>query len=103
VRENQQKAPASYRLAFRELGLAIGLHAVERLMNPTGRKPGIPGKEQRHLSRLASLARHVPLAESIESYWLAPAHQETDTFTAHRDINLVMLATSLVPDGFLGV
>lgn len=103
VREGSLKAPAFYRLAFRELGLAIGLHAVERLMNVAGKKPGIVDKEQQSLKRLESLMRYVPLARTLENYWLEPAHRETGTFTEHRDINMVMLATSLIPDGFLAV
>jgi hypothetical protein len=37
----------------------------------------------------------------IESFWRAPAHREVDTWREHEDINDVMLATSLVPNGFL--
>lgn len=103
AREDQLKAPASYRLAFRELGLAIGLHALERLMKPIETKPGVLGKGQRNLRAIEALMRYVPLAQAIESYWLDPAHQETGTFAEHRDINLVMLATSLIPDCFLAV
>jgi hypothetical protein len=43
------------------------------------------------------------LAETIESFWLEPANRENGTFTEHRDINTVMLATSLAPDGYLPV
>jgi hypothetical protein len=32
---------------------------------------------------------------------LAPAHRETSLWAEHRDINDVMLATSLMPEGFL--
>ena len=103
VREGSLKAPAYYRLAFRELGLAIGLHAAERLMKPAGSKSGILDKKQRVLRRIESLMRYVPLARTVESYWIEPAHREISSFAEHRDINLVMLATSLVPDGFLSV
>jgi hypothetical protein len=66
--------PAEERLAFRELGLAIGLTAFD------GWKA---------------------LRERIVSFWNAPENRRNATFLEHRDINEVMLATSLVPDGYL--
>ncbi len=79
------RAPAEYRLAFRELGLAIGLAAVGRLPETVG-------------ARLAPYAR---LHHDIESFWLVRAHRATAGWRDHADINDVMLATSLAPDGFL--
>jgi hypothetical protein len=102
-RRNQLKLPANYRLAFRELGLSIGLHAIEKL-------PGLIRKVprdlniKRHLhSQTESLMRYTPLSETIETYWLRPANRQAETWTAHRDINMVMLATSLTPDGYLSL
>jgi len=82
-REQDLRAPASYRLGFRELGLAIGLAAAERIDDPR-------------------LTPHLPLRSKIESFWLDPKNRATSTWLDHADINDVMLATSLVPDGFLG-
>jgi hypothetical protein len=45
--------------------------------------------------------QYVELREYIENYWLYIEHQHTDSWTEHRDINEVMLATSLAPDGML--
>jgi hypothetical protein len=84
--------PARYRLAFRELGLAIGLHAVERLRNLTGNSPA-----------RKALMSYVPLAETIESFWLEAENRHADSWTEHREINMVMLATSLAPDGYLSL
>ena len=67
---------AVHRLAFRELGLAIGLSAT-------------------HLSS--------DVRDRIESFWLADAHRATRTYREHQDINDVMLATSLAPQGFLAL
>lgn len=91
--------PVAYRLAFRELGLAIGLHAAQRLWRETdqGRALGDP----RLRGPLAALQRHVPLAAQIEAFWRQPAHRQGVTWQEHRDINEVMLATSLIPEGFL--
>jgi hypothetical protein len=43
----------------------------------------------------------VALGEEIVSYWRAPAHRRARSWSGHRDINEVMLATSLAPAGFL--
>ena len=43
------------------------------------------------------------LKESIERIWLCPDSQMAESWIAHRDINMVMLATSLSPDGYLTV
>jgi len=80
------RLPAPRRLAFRELGLAIGL-------------AGIAGLEQ--VRGFEQLARFAPVRTEIESFWRAPAHREIDAWREHEDINDVMLATSLVPNGFL--
>jgi len=44
---------------------------------------------------------YAPMREEIESFWRDTAHQRASTWTEHRDINEVMLATSLEPEGFL--
>jgi len=84
--------PARHRLAFRELGLAIGLHAVERMRAPTS-------ADQRAL--LKAFERYLPLAGDIEAFWLDPAQRREAGWIEHQDINAVMLATSLVPAGYL--
>jgi hypothetical protein len=71
------------RLAFRELGLAIGLATSTR--HP----------------RLAAFAAFAPLREHVRAIWLDPAQHRAATWTEHLDINEVMLATSLLPEGFL--
>ncbi|MDH3526920.1 MAG: hypothetical protein OEM43_05400 [Gammaproteobacteria bacterium] len=100
-RDDELHQPARYRLAFRELGLAIGLHALERLQRVveqgTPRTPASP----RLRAQLQELMQYLPLRDEIETFWRDPANQRTDTWTEHRDINAVMLATSLAPDGFL--
>jgi hypothetical protein len=78
VREPHLRAPAPRRLAFRELGLAIGLAAVPAALSPWS-----------------------DLREDIEAFWLRPEHRESPAWRDHLDINEVMLATSLAPQGFL--
>jgi hypothetical protein len=92
--------PVDYRLAFRELGLSVGLQAIQRLEGLAGQHPEVfrksPGR-----SRIQSLSRYAGLAESINAFWLEQKNRESRTWTGHRDINMVMLATSLSPDGYL--
>jgi len=99
-RSGELEHPANRRLAFRELGLAIGLHALERMRRSAGRDSQFaPGVRLRAL--LEELMRYLPLRNEIESFWRDPKHRDTETWREHRDINAVMLATTMVPDGVL--
>jgi hypothetical protein len=85
--------PAERRLAFRELGLSIGMHGVERIKDLVKRDHEIAGVVDR-------LFEHRPLADEIETFWSDPAHWLSRTWQEHLDINTVMLATSLAPEGY---
>eukprot|EP00818_Percolomonas_sp_WS_P006602 CAMPEP_0117435776 /NCGR_PEP_ID=MMETSP0759-20121206/658_1 /TAXON_ID=63605 /ORGANISM="Percolomonas cosmopolitus, Strain WS" /LENGTH=401 /DNA_ID=CAMNT_0005227339 /DNA_START=336 /DNA_END=1542 /DNA_ORIENTATION=- len=95
---NSLSYPLAYRLAFRELGLSIGLRAMER----------IPSKEETENEHLKERQRHLvhmkdsALAENIEAFWLKDENQASRNWKEHQGINMVMLATSLEPDGFIG-
>jgi hypothetical protein len=80
------EGPASRRLPFRELGFALGLHAVQPLAQHIDVKP---------------LGRYVPLAAALANFWLDQDNQSSSTWTGHRDINAVTLAACLAPDGVL--
>jgi hypothetical protein len=95
------KFPPEYRLAFRELGLAIGIHGVEIMQDIARRKSSLLSDAQRTDDLLTSLLVYAPLAETLENFWLNPEHQEATTWREHLNINSVMLATSLIPEGFL--
>ena len=90
------------RLGFRELGLAIGLHAAERLADDAGRFPGPDDARRRLTEAVDPLRPPSKTAERIEATWLEPRHRRLPAWTEHQDINEVMLAASLVPDGYLG-
>ena len=81
------------RLAFRELGLAIGLAAIEADVW-RGANPGVRAGVDR-------LSRYLPLRAEIEAFWLQPEHRREGGWVEHASINEVMLATSLHPEGFL--
>ncbi len=99
IAHKQLTDPAEYRLAFRELGLAIGLRAVPGMHALLQANRGVA--DSGLLRVVAGLAKHASLGDDIETYWLRPEHQQLRTWEEHRDINAVMLATSLVPDEFL--
>jgi hypothetical protein len=101
TREDSLKLPANYRLAFRELGLSIGLGVVDRLPGLFERNQQTFGKDHDLAVRLKALRQYEALKEVIESFWLKPECQEAENWIAHRHINMVMLATSLRPDGYL--
>ena len=86
---------AAQRLAFRELGLAIGIHGLPRIRSLVGRN--------RLLATVSDgMQQYQPLAEQIEAFWSDPAHRSSRTWIDHRDINMVMLATSLARESYLG-
>jgi len=95
--------PARYRLAFRELGLSIGLAGIEQLPGLIGKNPALSDRADSLRHQADALREYVPLRERIQEFWLDRKNREAATWTEHRDINTVMLATSLVPDGFLEI
>jgi hypothetical protein len=82
--------PAGRRLAFRELGFAIGLQGIEFLQHSLG----LHAETAQYLQSVAN---------DIETFWLIPEHQEQPTWLEHYDINRVMLATSLLSPTFLEI
>jgi hypothetical protein len=92
----QLSDPLAHRLAFRELGLAIGLRALPIIADAAPRRP--------RLGRAIDLLqRSQPLADDIVAAWLPQAQQGDATWLAHRDINEVMLASALIPDTVLAI
>jgi hypothetical protein len=81
--------------------LAVGLQAVEKLRDLV--------HEEAMLRKSRSLRKHVdallsygPLKKRIIDFWLHEDNRNNDLWAKHRDINMVMLATSLCPAGYLG-
>ncbi|MBW2329420.1 MAG: hypothetical protein JRF30_00440 [Deltaproteobacteria bacterium] len=103
TRNNSLKLPAEYRLAFRELGLTIGLRAVDKLQTLIEENPDVFNRKQHLRTLTETLMGYAALIEVIENFWLQPTSREVSSWTEHRDINMVMLATSLSPDGYLTI
>jgi len=95
--------PGRHRLAFRELGLSIGISAVEDLRKRIEENPGIFGRERSLSGRIDGLMEYLPLRERIEEFWMDEVNRTASTWTEHREINTAMLATSLAPARFLTI
>ena len=101
ISDNPLGRSANYRLAFRELGLSIGfkgLDIIKDLINNNSKFSNISFE-----NRLNELEKYAPLGETIEKFWLKKDNRNTGNWVEHRDINSVMLATSLAPEGFLKI
>lgn len=81
--------PADARLAFRELGLAIGLATAHRWA-PRSDGPSAAA------AWLGELQRSFDLGEQIVRFWSSPRHRTVSTWAEHRNINDVMFATALL-------
>lgn len=78
--------PAEHRLAFRECGLSLGLRVLAAMLE---NRPDADRDRQ-------ALARYLHLADELEDFWREPGHQQAGTWSGHRNINAVTLASSLV-------
>jgi hypothetical protein len=99
--------PVERRLAFRELGLAIGIKALGTAQNALSlasvrREPWLGARSASLEQQMIALSPYRALSSQIESFWLEPANRTSDSWIEHQDINDVMLATCLAPEGFLG-
>lgn len=86
--------PLAQRLAFRELGLVLGLEAVAMID-----RDQLDGDAR---AAWARITRHAALRTEIEAFWMRPEHRASRSWSEHADINDVMLATCMHPEGFLG-
>jgi hypothetical protein len=97
----QLNRPASHRLPFRELGLAIGLRALTIIAGVITKDKTRFGPALRRTVDL--LLPYESLSEGVISAWLPHAQHQDEGWQAHQNINDVMLATALIPDMFLSV
>ncbi|MDD1719655.1 MAG: hypothetical protein LUQ25_06320 [Methanoregulaceae archaeon] len=94
--------PAGYRLAFRELGLSIGLLGASDIRDVVTNVPGLPDRAAAE-GTCEALVRFIPLGEEIGRFWTDRKNQMTPGWNEHLNINSVMLATHMLPAGFLAI
>ena len=85
LQKEHLRQPPEHRLAFRELGLSIGLAGVAHTPFAHRFEP---------YQRIRTL---------IETFWEKPENRQSKIYIEHEDINDVMLATSLAPEGYLNL
>lgn len=103
AQNNPSEFPAIYRLAFREMGLSIGIKGVDYLYSMIESNKDKFKYHNFLYKRVEALKEHIPLADSLESFWLKDENRKSTTWMEHREINMVMLAASLAPCGFLRI
>lgn len=95
--------PASYRLAFRELGLSVGLHGVAKMHRLLEEHPQRFHRNDPISLALYDLEGYLMLCEMIEMFWMDAENQNSRLWSEHEDINSVMLSTSLFAEGYLKI
>ena len=78
-----------------------GLQTIEKMTPLIQQHPEHFPEQQSLLSQLIDFSPHLSLSKKIETFWLTATNQQSTTWTEHIDINSVMLATNLGPDGYL--
>lgn len=109
VAEDAFRQSATRRLAFREFGLSTGLQALplmQKLLVELRQAPDKCGISKNDVQQVESLLSrliesHFWMVEEIHDFWAIDEHRKGRTWISHLDINEVMWATSLLPDGFL--
>jgi hypothetical protein len=95
--------PTSGRLAFRELGLAIGLRALPIIADAVDKNRSTFKSRPALHQCIDMLLSYETLGDEIVGLWLRHAEHQPESWKAHQDINEVMLATAIIPDTFLSV
>jgi len=95
--------PVEYRLAFRELGLSIGLYATASMLTIIEENPDVFRQISSLQQRVEDLREYMALGETIEKFWMDDKNRQASTWIEHSEINMVMLATSLAPNRFLSI
>lgn len=100
---NPQDLSAEYRLAFRELGLSIGIKGIKNLKALIKSNKGLFSQYESINQIIESLMNYLAFAVSIEEFWMDKRNQKVKPWIEHKEINMVMLATSLAPEEFLKI
>lgn len=103
VKSNPSGVPADYRLAFRELGLSIGFKGVKSIQKWFIDNKNSFKRDSFAQEMVASLVNYSSLTDAIETFWSQKKNWQLGSWREHREINMVMLATSLAPNGFLTI
>lgn len=98
---NTLMVPADYRLAFRELGLLIGLNSVKILHEWLKENQEYSEATNFLKKNIQSILIYLPVGDEIERFWVNRENWKYRSWIEHQEINMVMLATSLAPNEFI--
>lgn len=101
VKSSPPGVPPDYRLPFRELVLSIGFKGVKSVQKWFIDNKNSFERDGFIHEIVASLINYLSLAGAIETFWSQRKNWQFGGFREHREINMVMLATSLASNGFL--
>lgn len=101
ARQREYREAAALRVPFRELGLAIGLAALRPIAETVESAPSYFAHRSEVRSLLDALQPYAALGPALVAFWLDAEHRRARTWLEHLDINEVMLASGLAPDGVL--
>jgi len=99
MKNNHLNYPAYYRLAFRELGLVIGIEGV-KIFDDILKNNQFYEEIKFYIDVLKKFEF---LERKILDFWLDERNRENEIWIEHKEINEVMLATALLPEGFLKI
>ncbi len=95
--------PAKHRLAFREFGLSIGLQAAARMKDLLDSRGELSSKLTEISKLVGKVLEYRSLQEAIHNFWAQESNRKSENWKGHLDINMVMWATTLLPDGYLRI
>lgn len=99
--QGEQQRAHTQRLAFRELGLSIGLQGMAIVHEQISLRHSAFRDAAGLVRSLGAITAFSALGQDIEAFWAVAEHRQSKSWREHRDINEVMLATSLLPDAYL--
>ena len=101
IQSNPLRVPPDYRLAFRELGLSIGIECVEILQKWFNGDENSLKRDNSTPKITESLIKYSSLSDTIKNFWIQSDNWQLGSWAEHREINMAMLATNLTPHQFL--
>jgi hypothetical protein len=84
------KFPAEYRLAFRELGLSIGLKGMKNLLLCIRNNPDVFNLKNSLSARVEALIEYIPISEKIEQFWLYDKNRDSSNWIEHLILALMI-------------
>ena len=102
-KSNPLGVPVNYRLAFRELGLSIGLKGIDIMQKWFNDHPDSFNRNSSINELIDSFKTYLSLGDAIDKFWMQSKNWQFGSWAEHREINMVMLATSLAPDEFIRI